>query len=76
MSSERRGGGERETRIHTREARAQGSPEDRRSTAGEQIAGEEGRSPARGGDRQRPRERGREQREVAARPRAREGKVF
>jgi hypothetical protein len=44
--------------------------------AGEQIAGEEGWSPTRGGDRQRLRERGREQREVTARPRAREGKVF
>jgi hypothetical protein len=32
---------EEKTRVHTREARARGSPEDRRSTAGEQIAGEE-----------------------------------
>jgi hypothetical protein len=32
---------EEKTRVHTREARARGLTEDRRSTAGEQIAGEE-----------------------------------
>jgi hypothetical protein len=32
---------EEKTRVHTREARARGLTEDRWSTAGEQIAGEE-----------------------------------
>ena len=44
--------------------------------AGEQIAGEERWSSTRGGDRQRPRERGREQRSGECRPRAREEKGF
>jgi hypothetical protein len=71
MSSERRGGG-RETRIHTREARAQGSPEHGRRTdhrRGGEVAGEGWRTPETERERQRTERSG-------CRPRAREGKVF